>query len=68
VNAVEEQRRSEKVQNMQFLHTEEADEPEQSYHDRAVTTFKRDEKKMGRNDPCFCGSGKKYKTCHGSLT
>lgn len=21
--------------------------------------------KLGRNDPCFCGSGKKYKTCHG---
>ncbi len=23
-------------------------------------------KKIGRNDPCPCGSGKKYKTCHGS--
>jgi preprotein translocase subunit SecA len=22
-------------------------------------------KKVGRNDPCFCGSGKKYKKCHG---
>ena len=22
-------------------------------------------KKPGRNDPCFCGSGKKFKTCHG---
>ena len=21
--------------------------------------------KIGRNDPCFCGSGKKYKRCHG---
>ena len=21
-------------------------------------------KKIGRNDPCWCGSGKKYKTCH----
>src|ERR1044071_9879721 len=21
--------------------------------------------KVGRNDPCFCGSGKKYKKCHG---
>ena len=20
--------------------------------------------KIGRNDPCWCGSGKKYKTCH----
>jgi len=24
-----------------------------------------DGKKIGRNDPCFCGSGKKYKKCHG---
>ena len=23
------------------------------------------EKKVGRNDPCPCGSGKKYKNCHG---
>jgi preprotein translocase subunit SecA len=23
------------------------------------------EKKLGRNDPCFCGSGKKFKNCHG---
>ena len=22
-------------------------------------------KKIGRNDPCWCGSGKKYKNCHG---
>ncbi len=28
-------------------------------------TFKRTEKKVGRNDPCPCGSGKKYKKCHG---
>jgi preprotein translocase subunit SecA len=24
------------------------------------------EKKVGRNDPCPCGSGKKYKKCHGA--
>lgn len=29
--------------------------------------FVRKAKKMGRNDPCFCGSGKKYKQCHGHL-
>lgn len=28
-------------------------------------TFKRTDKKVGRNDPCPCGSGKKYKQCHG---
>jgi preprotein translocase subunit SecA len=26
---------------------------------------RRDEKKVGRNDPCHCGSGKKFKKCHG---
>ena len=26
-------------------------------------TYKRDEKKIGRNEPCPCGSGKKYKKC-----
>ena len=29
------------------------------------TTVRRDEKKLGRNDPCHCGSGKKFKKCHG---
>lgn len=31
-----------------------------------VETFVRSDKKVGRNDPCPCGSGKKYKHCHGS--
>jgi uncharacterized protein YecA (UPF0149 family) len=26
----------------------------------------RDQPKTGRNDPCPCGSGKKYKNCHGA--
>jgi preprotein translocase subunit SecA len=30
-----------------------------------VETFKRTQKKVGRNEPCPCGSGKKYKQCHG---
>ncbi|PWQ98788.1 preprotein translocase subunit SecA [Leucothrix arctica] len=30
-------------------------------------TFKRDNEKVGRNDPCPCGSGKKFKQCHGQL-
>jgi preprotein translocase subunit SecA len=25
-------------------------------------------KKIGRNDPCPCGSGKKYKNCHGNIS
>jgi len=30
--------------------------------------FVREDKKVGRNEPCPCGSGKKYKQCHGKLT
>jgi preprotein translocase subunit SecA len=30
--------------------------------------FVRNEQKIGRNDPCPCGSGKKYKQCHGRLS
>lgn len=31
-------------------------------------TFVRQERKVGRNEPCPCGSGKKYKQCHGKVT
>ena len=30
------------------------------------TVVKADRDKIGRNDPCWCGSGKKYKKCHGA--
>ena len=33
-----------------------------------VAQVSRDEPKVGRNDPCPCGSGKKYKHCHGQLS
>jgi preprotein translocase subunit SecA len=32
---------------------------------QAAAPAKREENKVGRNDPCPCGSGKKYKRCHG---
>ena len=32
-----------------------------------VTPFTREQPKIGRNQPCPCGSGKKYKRCHGRL-
>ncbi|MGH8168262.1 MAG: SEC-C metal-binding domain-containing protein, partial [Woeseiaceae bacterium] len=32
------------------------------------TPFVRGERKVGRNEPCPCGSGKKYKQCHGRLS
>ncbi|MDH5495831.1 MAG: SEC-C metal-binding domain-containing protein [Nitrospira sp.] len=31
-----------------------------------TTPTQRTDSKVGRNDPCPCGSGKKYKKCHGS--
>ena len=34
---------------------------------RPVTPFTREQPKIGRNQPCPCGSGKKYKRCHGRL-
>jgi preprotein translocase subunit SecA len=34
----------------------------------AVAPVVRDGPKVGRNDPCPCGSGKKYKHCHGALS
>ena len=34
---------------------------------RTVTPPIRKEVKVGRNDPCPCGSGKKYKNCHGRM-
>jgi len=33
--------------------------------DSKVETIRREEPRVGRNDPCPCGSGKKYKQCHG---
>jgi hypothetical protein len=30
-----------------------------------VETIRREAPRVGRNDPCPCGSGKKYKQCHG---
>jgi preprotein translocase subunit SecA len=34
----------------------------------AAGTFVRSERKVGRNEPCPCGSGKKFKNCHGALS
>ncbi len=64
-------RRQQRQQKMQFNHPNagsalqpgeqrQAGEPQQPYV--------RKRKKIGRNEPCFCGSGKKYKQCHGKLT
>jgi hypothetical protein len=40
--------------------------PARTGGDDVIKTIRRDEPKVGRNDPCPCGSGKKYKKCHGT--
>jgi preprotein translocase subunit SecA len=35
--------------------------------DELAQPFVRPDKKVGRNEPCLCGSGKKYKACHGKI-
>ena len=37
----------------------------QAAQEKSSSTVKRDGEKVGRNDPCPCGSGKKYKNCCG---
>jgi preprotein translocase subunit SecA len=39
--------------------------PQAAQEPRKVETVVRQDPKIGRNDPCPCGSGKKYKNCHG---
>ncbi|MGY6554125.1 MAG: preprotein translocase subunit SecA [Wenzhouxiangella sp.] len=73
IDAVEQRRRREAP--MQFQHAPAAamaagpGEPQGSAAQGAnPEPFVRDGRKLGRNEPCPCGSGKKYKQCHGRLT
>jgi preprotein translocase subunit SecA len=59
------------VRNIRYQHADfdealkdEDDEPEAA---AASQPFVRPGQKVGRNEPCPCGSGKKYKHCHGRL-
>jgi SEC-C motif-containing protein len=38
----------------------------ETHHHHKPQTVQRESPKVGRNDPCPCGSGKKYKKCHGA--
>ena len=42
--------------------------PARSTQSLKPATIRRTHKKLGRNEPCHCGSGKKYKHCHGKAT
>ena len=46
---------------------EGSDELRRQPEEAAHTPFVREGRKVGRNEPCPCGSGKKYKHCHGQL-
>ena len=71
--AIEQQRREAAAkQKMAFEHAdaraavpESAEASQQPVTPQPVT---RAQPKVGRNDPCPCGSGKKYKQCHGALS
>lgn len=68
VEAIEEMRRSEQVQNLHLLHQDESENLAfEEGSDEAQVPFRRKGQKIGRNDPCPCGSGKKYKSCHGVI-
>lgn len=78
IEILEEQRRRESaVHNLQFVHPETMlasmvmpTEEEPDIDTQPTSTpqpFVRTQPKLGRNDPCHCGSGKKFKQCHGML-
>jgi preprotein translocase subunit SecA len=56
------------LENVQYQHTDydEALASPAAAEDSAP--FEREGVKIGRNDPCHCGSGQKYKQCHGKLS
>jgi preprotein translocase subunit SecA len=71
MEALEEQRhQSENAQMHTYSHEETnalAEDNANSGQEGVAEPFIRDGMKVGRNDPCPCGSGKKYKQCHGKL-
>lgn len=68
----ERQRREEMARRMHFEHAQaqgvESGEEEASTATEEQQPFVREGYKVGRNDPCPCGSGKKYKQCCGKLS
>jgi preprotein translocase subunit SecA len=67
VEAVEEQRRKADAVPHDYQHAEAEHVGGEIPEDAPRTPVFRDQDKVGRNDPCPCGSGKKYKQCHGKL-
>ena len=71
VEAVEEQNRRQSEQDYEYqsASTEPASALATDAREASdQTPYVRDGRKIGRNEPCPCGSGKKYKQCHGKLS
>ncbi|CAM3551060.1 preprotein translocase subunit SecA [Parendozoicomonas haliclonae] len=67
---LERQRREELARRMQFEHQEAQAQlagEESEGEPAAQEPMVRDGRKVGRNEPCPCGSGKKFKQCHGKI-
>lgn len=67
VEAVEERRRQQAENTPKQYQHEEAEHVGGETPEGAAVTVRNDAK-VGRNEPCPCGSGKKYKQCHGKLS
>jgi preprotein translocase subunit SecA len=71
IEAQERLRRAEAARKMNFQHSQEqsagGDQTRKPREAAKAETFVREERKVGRNEPCPCGSGKKFKQCHGRL-
>ncbi len=66
-----EQQRAAESQRLQFQHADAqamGQGGESAVAEPALAPVMNDGPKVGRNDPCPCGSGKKYKHCHGQLS
>ena len=67
VDAVEEQNRRTSEQHYQYQSSENAESAPPAEAGQN-TPYVRQGRKVGRNEPCPCGSGKKFKQCHGKLS
>jgi len=74
VEAQERLRRAEAAKRMNFEHSkaqgmggEETPAQSPNQADSKGETFVRNQPKVGRNEPCPCGSGRKFKQCHGTV-
>ncbi|GAB7564635.1 preprotein translocase subunit SecA [Methylobacillus methanolivorans] len=68
VEAVEKPAELENVQYQHADYDEALGNSDEADDEASASTFERVGAKVGRNDPCPCGSGKKYKQCHGKLS